>query len=327
MDSFAAGPRRLLAAVVTVVLSAVLAASCRPADSPDDIRGESEVIPSPTSSPRLAEPKRYLPLPREPAPEIKQLSADVLQAVGTYGPGGGTIPAAADRIAGKANPSVAQSAEPLLLPDVSSAIDIVYPQLSGLTANEAGIMAVFRQRVLENGTERSVTRVADLRFRRAANGWTVTELASLGGEPRPGERLSAAAQAVLDSDRIRLPDSAKWDLQAGQVDDRVLNVLLSLAQEHTLEVTVFASAHPRNVFASSSVSNHTVGRAVDIWAVDDKPVLAQRQEDSPLRQLVAALPAQGVTELGSPWDLDGPGTGVMFTNTVHQDHLHLAFDS
>ena len=47
----------------------------------------------------------------------------------------------------------------------------------------------------------------------------------------------------------------------------------------------------------------------------------------PLHQLVEELLARGaVTELGSPWDLDGVGSGASFTNVVHQDHLHLAFD-
>lgn len=327
MDSLATGPRRIVAAALAVVLLGVLAASCRQAGSIDAAPGEPDVIPSPTVSPRLTEPDRYVPLPGEPVPEVKQLSSDVLQAIGTYGPGGGTVQGAAERLAGRASASVAQSAGPLLLPGVASAIDIIYPQLSGLTETQAGMMTVYRQRILENGTERSVTGVADLRLRRTADAWTVTELASLGGGPRTGKGLTASAQAVLQSDRISLPDPARWDVQAGEVDDRVLKVLLSLAEEHTLDVTVFASAHPRNVFARSVVSNHAVGRAVDIWAVDGTPVVAQRQEGSPLRQLVGALPAQGVTELGAPWDLDGPGTGAIFADIVHQDHLHLAFDS
>jgi hypothetical protein len=284
--------------------------------------------PSPSVKVELSAPLPYVPLAGEPVPEIKQLAADVLQAIGTYKKGQGTVQGATARLAGRAAPAVAQSTERLLLPDAASAVDIVYPQLSGLTSAEAGIMAVFRHRILENGDERSVTRAADLRFQRTSAGWIVSAIDSVGGEPppAPARPLTQAAQAVLDSDRINLPDSARWAIENGVVDDRVLEVLLRVGEQHTVDVTVFASAHPRNVFASESVSNHTVGRAVDIWAVDGKEVVAQREQGGPLYQLVQMLMTYGITELGSPWDLDGAGTGASFTNTVHLDHLHLAFD-
>ena len=64
---------------------------------------------------------------------------------------------------------------------------------------------------------------------------------------------------------------------------------------------------------------------MDIWAVDGLPVVAQRVTGSVVRGLVQELMTLGVTEIGSPWDLDGPG-GASFTNVVHQDHLHVAFD-
>lgn len=320
-------PQPLLGAIALLALVALTGCG-QQVRSPSAGATDPTTSPSPAVKEQLSPPAPYVPLVGEPVPEIKQLAGDVLQAIGTYKKGEGTVQGATARLAGRAVPAVAQSSETLLLPDAASAVDIIYPQLSGLTATEAGIMAVFRHRILENGDERSVTRAADLRFKRTSAGWIVSAIDSVGGEPPPASAgpLTQAAQAVLDSDRINLPDSARWDIENGVVDDRVLEVLLRVGQQHTVDVTVFASAHPRNVFASESVSNHTVGRAVDIWAVDGKEVVAQREQGGPLYQLVQMLMTYGITELGSPWDLDGPGTGASFTNTVHLDHLHLAFD-
>lgn len=258
---------------------------------------------------------------------MKQLASDVLQSIGTYEMGGGTVAAATDRLAGRGSSAVVEAAAPLLLPAAASSVEIVYPQLGGLTQTDASVMVVFRHRILVAGEEEVEVRTADVRLVRADAGWSVSTIASLGGNPVSVVALSPAAQAVLSSDRLELPDSARWDVEAGRIDDRVLDLLARLAVDHSLSVTVLATGHPHNVFATESVSNHTVGRGVDVWAVDGVPVVSQRDPTGPLHALVAQLLAEGVTELGSPWDLDGPGGRASFTNTVHQDHLHLAFDA
>ena len=281
--------------------------------------------PAPALPVQLSPAAPYVPLPGEPVPEVKQLAADILQAIGTYGIGGGTIAGAEERLAGRAAPSVGHAALPLLVPGAESAVDIIYPQLSGLTQTEAGVMLVFRQRLLEDGEERSTTRVADMRFRRMPTGWIVSELPSVGGEPPEDVVTSETGRAVLDNERINLPDTARWDIEAGIVDERLLRVLLELAAAHTLDVTVFATGHPLHVFGTQRLSNHTAGRGVDIWAVDGMPVISQGEKGGPLHALVENLLTSGITELGSPWDIDGPGGRTSFTNAVHLDHLHLAF--
>ena len=105
--------------------------------------------------------------------------------------------------------------------------------------------------------------------------------------------------------------------------DAVLDAMLLLARDHSFSVTVLATGHPSEVFETPSVSNHTEGRGVDIWAVDGVPVVAQRTDGSVVEVMVRELLGAGVTEIGSPWDIDGPG-GPSFTNVVHQDHLHVA---
>ncbi len=283
---------------------------------------------STTTVPVLPAPERYVPLPGEPEPEAKRLAAEVVQTIGTYPIGAGDVSTASARVSTLIDPTRILAADALLVPDAASSVEIVYPQLGGLTAAKASVMVVFRQTLLRSEGEQRVVRTADVRLERTEGVWKVTSIESIGGEP-PIEPLTAslAGRAVLDSAAIDLPDSARWDIEAGRVDDRVLRLLDELARAHTLSVTVLASGHPYNVFEASYVSNHTVGRGVDIWAVDGEPVVLQQQVGSPVYALVQELLDRGaVTELGSPWDLDGGGSAVSFTNTVHQDHLHLAFD-
>jgi len=278
-----------------------------------------------TTAKRLPAPMPYTPVAGEPVPEAKQRAADVIQAIGTYERGQGTVPAAQARIAALGPPTLAEVAAPLLVPDAQATVEIVYPQLGGLTATEASVMVVARQRLLRGDDETQVTRTIDVRLRLEGGAWTATSIDSLGGEPPATPRPSALGQAVLDHEAIDLPDSARWDIQAGTIDDRVLQLMLDLAATHRYGVVTLANGHPVNVFGSASISNHTRGRAVDIWSVDGQPVVLQREVGGPLHALVSRLLAETpLTEVGSPWDLDPVGR-PSFTDTVHQDHLHLGF--
>lgn len=278
-----------------------------------------------TTEPRLPAPQRYTPIGGEPVPELKSLAASFLQALGTYELGGGNAQAAAVRVAGIAPSATLPANDLLLVSTASSSIEIVYPQLAGLIGDAASIMVVFRWRLLERGRETSVTRTADVRLALEAGTWRVSSVESLGGDPVDPGSPSPIAQAVLANDRIELPDSARWDINSGRISDELLKLLDDLAIKHTLGVAVLASGHPYNVFATDRVSNHTEGRAVDIWAIDGQPVVSLRDPAGPLPGLIQELINAGVTEVGSPFDIDGPG-GASFANTVHQDHLHVGFD-
>ena len=132
---------------------------------------------------------------------------------------------------------------------------------------------------------------------------------------------------MLDHPEIRLPDSAAWDIRRGDIDERLLQAMARLGERTPYAVAVLKSGHPRNVFGTSRVSNHAHGRAVDIYAVGEWNVISQRRESSDAyRASRWALDAIRPSELGGPWDLDG-GAGIAFTNTVHQDHIHIGFDA
>lgn len=276
--------------------------------------------PSPTTTRTRTTTTTTTPLPppvpwvaslADPAPEAKELAARVVQALGTYPTGGGTHEAARQRIAELAAPAaVADAGGPLLDPEAAAVVEIVYPQMGGLTERSASVMVVARQRTRVASEERVVTRTIDVRLERTSAGWSVTELASLGGDPPPEATPSAIGRLVLDNARIELPDSSAWDIEAGRVSHQILQRLLDLSLDHLVSVTVLATGHPHNVFDSEFVSNHTAGRGVDIWAIDGIPVLDQRAEDSPLISLVQTGGCdRDRLALGSRW----PGRPV-----VHQ---------
>ena len=266
--------------------------------------------------------------PSEVALEVKQPAADVVQLLSTYPADRANVDGArASLVTAGLDPLLAEQSGELIVPGAASSGEIVYPQLGGLTPSTASVMVVLRQHLLDGGVFREVTRTIDVRLELEEGNWRPVAIASVGGEPvEPPVDVSPTISALASHPAVDLPDSARWDLYAGLVDQRIVELLLELAEDHELGVTVLASGHPANVFGTERTSNHTRGRGVDIWSIDGTAVVDQRGPASPLRDLVVRVAEEGVTELGSPYDLDGPG-GITFTNLVHEDHLHLAYRS
>ena len=286
----------------------------------------STVPKTTTTAPALEPSEPYAAPTNEIEPAIKTAAARALQAIFSHGPGEGTVEGAKERLANlPALASVADKASPLLDPEAWAEADIVYPQLGGLTPTAASVMTVVRLRVDRGITKSSVVRTMDVRLEKRGEVWTVVDLPSLGGDPlEEPATLSDAARRVLDHDQIDLPDTARWDIYSGRIADRVLDTLATIADDAPVGVTVLSTGHPIEVFGSTHTSNHIPGRGVDLWRVG-KPIIDQRNADGPLRPLVDRLLSEGVTELGAPFDVDGP-RGANFANVVHQDHLHVAFD-
>lgn len=272
----------------------------------------------------LAPSSPYVSVPSEVEPNLKAVAVATVQALMTYDAQNSSTDAARRRlVAAAAAPQIADKAGAVLIEGAQSAADVVYPQLGGLTNDRASVMLVIRQRLLQRQDLQTFVRTVDVRLVRHDGQWTVEDIASFGGDaPASPAEPSATARQVLTHPAIDLPDSARWDISSGRVAEPVLALLVDLAQTHRLGVTVFASGHPLEVFGTTRVSNHTRGAAVDLWLVDT-PIVAQRGPNGPLPALVSDLLKRGVTELGSPFDVDGPA-GASFTDTVHQDHLHLA---
>jgi hypothetical protein len=287
-----------------------------------------EPDPAPEGPPPAPEPAPpYEVSANETHPNAKAAGAAVVQALLTYEPDESldTIVARATDQLGDAD-DVDAAAE-IFHEGAWSRGEVVYPQFGGLTDDRCSIMAVARQTVgLPDGEELVELRTLDVRLRVVQGHWTFERLASAGGVPvaRPDD-LDDDAVAVLDDERIELPDSARWDIHRGAIVPALLRAMTRMAEvSGGYAVNVLDTGHPTNVFGTDRVSDHTRGRAVDIHQIGDRLVIDDREPGSLTQQVVEQLyenPKEPV--LGSPWALDGFG-GRSFTDPVHQDHLHLA---
>lgn len=310
-------------------MPAALVAGCAERAPNPDSGGAATSPSSPSvvttpAEPALPPAQRWQPGPGEPAIEVKLAAARAVEAVGTYPEGKGTIEAARQRLAAAGLEQGFADTAAQLLGDSEATAEVVYPQLSGLATTEAGVMLVVDvTRATDDGVDVQ-RRTLDVRVAGGAGRWRATAIAVDTPAPSAAEP-SEASIALADAAGLDLPDEAAADLRRGAVDERVVALLTGWVEDGIdLNVSVFSTGHPMNVFATDRPSNHTAGRAVDIWGVDGVAIAAAPA--SPLvRELVDRALAAGATEIGAPFDPDGPG-GRVFTNTVHEDHLHIAFE-
>lgn len=328
-------PRRGVAALTGVLLLGAAGAALAGYDSSDletnprpfpqrpDSAG-SITTPGAGGERRARRPSRYEPGRNEADPSAKRVAGRIAQQLTTYG-----ADATATEIAGRVthprgSASLAAAARPLISRGDRSRGEVLYAQLGGRTASAMAIMVVIRQRLgSERRGDRVSVRTLDVRLRRAGREWRFERLASAGGWPQPRPaNLSSVARAVVDNPRIRLPDSARWDIFRGKVNPRLLATMSDMACRSSYAVGVISTGHPRNVFGTRRRSDHPDGDAVDIYAVGERPVVRQRGFGTPAHKLARRLIARGVRQLGSPWVLAPAATS--FTDAVHQDHLHVA---
>jgi cell wall-associated NlpC family hydrolase len=138
-----------------------------------------------------------------------------------------------------------------------------------------------------------------------------------GGPPAPG------TDALLHNPRVSLDATGIADLKGGRVDPRIVSVLQVISRDHRITESVISSGHDR-LTTGGSVSNHYVGRAVDIAVVDGQPVGPGNAAARELAVALSKLPASiRPTEIGSPWALPG---AAYFTDGAHQNHVHIGFD-
>lgn len=327
--------RALALRVALIALAAAGAAACTNGGERASEPPETTVPPTtaqttaPSPPPPFSTPQERFALYDPPADELypngKRLAGRVAQQLATFGPEASAGELA--RSVGAVGPEAAaleRTVAPLVDPARRSSAEVVYVQISGVTATTLGTMVLVRQHLEDAGGRReSVVRAMDVRLRRTDGPWSLDRVASVGGTPveRPAN-VSPAAARVLDNPNIELPDTARWDIYRGEIDDGLLRALAGAADRWRLAISVLRSGHPRNVWATRRVSAHTVGLAADIYAVDGTPVVSQQADGSRAQQLVASFLAGGATQVGSPWALP-PGGRRSFTDRVHRDHVHV----
>jgi hypothetical protein len=340
--------RRLL-----VGFAAVVAAACglrpeqEPSTSPSPTPTESD--PPPTTEPpedpepEVPEPEEpepeepdpdpppepnppYEPSPNETHPNAKALGAAVAQALLTYDVGESVQDVVARATDGSGDDRDVDLAREVVHPDSWSRAEVLYPQFGGLTATTCSIMAVVRQVIGTPGEERTETRTVDVRLRLADGTWLFDLLDDVGGPAieRPDD-LPDEAVAVLEDDRIELPDSARWDIYEGETAVTLLALMTRMADRTGgFAVCTLSRGHPTNVFGTDRLSDHTRGRAVDIHRIGEALVIDDRASGSLTLETVDWLYGDEIRPVvGAPVALDGFG-GRSFTDDVHQDHLHVA---
>ena len=172
---------------------------------------------------------------------------------------------------------------------------------------------------------------------------TATAFCSHGptGSPAPSETPAASAPKrghtrpcqdgeleamVLSNPRIELSSLAAGDVAAGRIDPRVLEVLLVLAERFDLgSVGPLISGHSYFVAGTTTPSNHSFGRAVDISVIDGQAVSIYNPAARDAMQLILSLPPPLLPdELGGPWPMYHAGVRT-FTQD-HHDHIHIGWD-
>ncbi|ODU04172.1 MAG: hypothetical protein ABS81_11555 [Pseudonocardia sp. SCN 72-86] len=263
---------------------------------------------------------------REINGQIKEEAARFVERVGSWADGESSSPEARLALAGYPADLVDEAR---VLVDVgdqqvrSASIDVVYPQYGGLTPDSASVIVLARQllRTPAGATTRDF--FADIRLVRDGTSWRVTSRIDPARPPLRAGRAggpTTLGAAVLAHPRIRIPAPSRADIVERRVEDPILTVLLDLASRYDIQLNAALTGHPRTVFPTTRLSNHAVGRALDIRAIDGVAVIDMPREGPVLRAFMTAAGAAGATEVGGPILVSGTG---FFTDDVHQDHIHL----
>jgi hypothetical protein len=140
------------------------------------------------------------------------------------------------------------------------------------------------------------------------------------------DRATAVA-AVLGNPRIQLTGVQRLDFASGLIDPRVAVLLASIGRAHSLVITALRSDHSY-LTASGFVSNHALGRAVDIGAVDGELCTGTRTGACGRLavQLAAIAGPLRSTELIYCFDPDGSASPDAFARADHCDHIHAGYD-
>ena len=130
---------------------------------------------------------------------------------------------------------------------------------------------------------------------------------------------------VLQSRRLSIYPGGRGDVQAGRIDVRVLVLMLYLAGRYE-EVTVTSLETGHGVFTSSgNVSQHSVGLAVDIAALNGISILGNQQPggitERALAQMLLLPPELRPKQLISLFEFGGPS----FAMADHHDHIHAGY--
>jgi hypothetical protein len=259
----------------------------------------------------------------EVSPSVKRVATSLLETLGTWSHGAGDVASARTRLTHAGyDPALASQLTTLLGVGTDAVVAVRDAQYGGILSTTASVLVVVDQwRLTSDGTVHAGGTTVDVRLEKASPHWRVTAVHP-AAPGLPTSSLTRTARQVLADSRIRLPHAAHADVSAGRVHDTVLGLLLAMAQQHVVDVSVMRSGHPLLVFGTSRTSDHPKGRAVDVWALDGKPLVVPANHTLAASAMRFAV-AHGAYNVGGPVLLPG---STYFSDRTHQDHIHLGYN-
>jgi hypothetical protein len=134
-------------------------------------------------------------------------------------------------------------------------------------------------------------------------------------------------QQVLSDSRVQIYPGGRGDVASGRVDVRVLAMIEYLAQANgEVSVSCLITGHSLYVHGRPGVvSAHIYGRAVDISAVGNVPIVGHQGPGSvterTIRQILALPASVEPLQVISLMTLGGPS----FALPDHYDHIHVGY--
>jgi hypothetical protein len=283
-----------------------------------------------SSTSALPKPTPWQPGPGEIQPDVKLRATQLVEALGTWPAGSQGAAAARTRVSALGlDPALVDQAGPLLqTADQSAAvIQVIDAQYGGILDTTASVLVVCHQSTqARDGTVTTDGTTVDVRLSAAQPRWTVTALHPADPGPPAAAISTAAGQVLAMPARIQLPPASLADIHSGNVHDSVLDAMLTLAKTYVITVSVVRSGHPINVFGTTRPSDHPLGRAFDVWRIDNLAVVDPTTPHDLVDGFMRAAAAAGSYNVGGPRQLSGGSTAnQFFSDNTHHDHVHIGF--
>ncbi|WP_371789925.1 hypothetical protein OG285_01685 [Streptomyces sp. NBC_01471] len=281
------------------------------------------------SSAALPHTTAWRPNAADVEPAVKLRAVQLVEALGTWRPGGGGTSKARARVTALGLPgALADQAGPLLSGADESVLQVIDAQYGGILTDSASVLVVCRQWTRSGGGPvAGGGTTVDVRLSRARPRWSVKALHPAAPGPA-STTLSDTARKVLADRRISLPPASAADIRSGAVHPSALTALLRLADRYRIDVSVVRSGHPLDVFGTDRPSDHPLGRAFDVWRINGRPVVAASTPRSLIESFMRAAAAAGSYNVGGPVQLGGGATAnQFFSDATHHDHVHAGFSS
>ncbi|MEA2272021.1 MAG: hypothetical protein QOI98_729, partial [Solirubrobacteraceae bacterium] len=130
---------------------------------------------------------------------------------------------------------------------------------------------------------------------------------------------------VLNDRRVTIYEGGRNDIEAGQIDRRVLAVLEFLAESGLNPTVSSLKGNHGYLTSSGNVSEHSSGNAVDIAAINGIPIVGHQDKGGITEQAVRRLMTlQGTMRPHQIISLLDLGANTMALSD-HDDHIHVGF--